>query len=197
MILGNQLEYLVLDGNAYHQSTIPIKWGELPLETFSLQNTDVTGDLSFVRVGATQGTALVDTLQDLWVQDNPGLSGPIPGEISLLQSLTSVKLAGNRLNGSLPPEIGTMFWLEELLLQNNHQLEGPVPAAYSQLPWLKGFRIEGNLVNGTMPDGLCQNRHPKGSLMTLGADCEAPVEINCSCCTCCGVAECVLFESLP
>ena len=116
---GSALEYIVLDGNSY-DSDIPISFSNLQLKMFHLSNTDITGDLSFLIPGAAMGK--FDMLEEFWVENNPSLGGSIPPEISLLLSLTSLKLAGNSLSGTLPADIGNMSWLVEVFLQNNQSM---------------------------------------------------------------------------
>ncbi len=74
---------------------------------------------------------------------NNGLSGPLPGELGLLDQLTELHLAVNDLSGPVPENLGRLTLLNELDLRHNRRLRGALPADMTGLSRLESLRLDG------------------------------------------------------
>jgi len=79
-----------------------------------------------------------------------GLNGTIPPEIGSLDSLNILHLEGNSLQGSLPSEIGNLTKLTDLDLTNN-LLTGNIPTELFNLLNIKYINISLNYFTGNLP----------------------------------------------
>jgi Leucine-rich repeat (LRR) protein len=174
----NQVQYLYIGGNSYN-SSIPETVGDMDnLLYFYAEFSDVQGDLSFVKN--------MQKIYELWVDNNPKMSGPIPSEIGNLKTLESLSLTGCGLNGAIPSEFGSLYRMQQMWLFGN-QLNGAIPASLGNLTRMNRLELEDNQLEGAMPASVCTLRET--SLEILEADCK--VAIDCECCTCCG-PECAI-----
>ncbi|CAB9508224.1 leucine rich repeat [Seminavis robusta] len=171
------LEYLVLSGNAYNTS-IPVEIGNLSnLKFLYVQNASIAGDLSFMEP--------MQSIIECWVDQNPRLGGPIPTTIGNVQTLQSLSITTCGLDGPIPSELGDLRNMVRMWLHDN-MLTGTVPLELGNLFKLQTLALEENLLLGVMPEDICLNRVPLGLLQVLEADCGgATPEIQCDCCTCC------------
>ena len=64
--------------------------------------------------------------------------------------LTSLKLTGTEISGTLPPQIAKLEALRELVV-NEAQLTGTIPEAIAEMPRLQVVRLGGNSLEGTLP----------------------------------------------
>ncbi|XP_028772701.1 probable LRR receptor-like serine/threonine-protein kinase At1g53430 isoform X3 [Neltuma alba] len=78
------------------------------------------------------------------------LSGPIPTSFRHIP-LVTLSLAGNRISGSIPVELGEIASLKDLNLEDN-QLGGPLPHSLGKLPTLRRIRLSANNFTGTIPE---------------------------------------------
>lgn len=178
-----QLKYLDIEGNAYN-SSIPSSISNLPnLRSFYAGNAYLSGSLDFIKG--------MKSINEMWLDQNPGLTGTIPPAIGNLTLLTSLSMTNCSLHGELPSEMGDMAAMEQMWLFGNH-LNGTVPSSIGTLTSLQIFQIENNDITGTMPAAVCRDFQAPGNLTVLTADCAAgtksnnKTKIQCSCCTCCG-----------
>jgi hypothetical protein len=81
-----------------------------------------------------------------------GLSGSLPSEIGLLQSLVGLTLSNNLLYGKLPSDVLNMKDLRKLSLEKN-SLEGTLPDPTS-LPNLQILTMGYNKFSGRLPNSL-------------------------------------------
>ena len=86
-----------------------------------------------------------------WVSH--GLQGSIPPELGSLSGLTSLNLRANALAGPIPTELGNLAALEELWLDGN-ALEGPIPPELGSLARLRDLSLRGNALSGPVPPEL-------------------------------------------
>jgi Leucine-rich repeat (LRR) protein len=88
-----------------------------------------------------------------WTDRTNWLAGPVGtwfGVIVSDQRVSSLKLNGNKLKGSIPAEIGALSSLGVLQLKNN-KLEGGIPAVIWDMTNLKDIRISLNALTGSIP----------------------------------------------
>ncbi|XP_076952463.1 MDIS1-interacting receptor like kinase 2-like [Bidens hawaiensis] len=82
--------------------------------------------------------------------NNDRLEGSIPEEIGLLSNLTYLSLSGNRLTGNLPVSVGSLTHLYYLDL-NKNQLTGPIPPSCGYMVDLIFLALGTNQLNGSIP----------------------------------------------
>jgi hypothetical protein len=70
------------------------------------------------------------------------------------QGLTSIRLMGNSLRGTLPESIGTLSSLKHLCLQSNCGMCGSLPSSIGQLSHLRVLNLNWCSLNGTLPAAL-------------------------------------------
>ena len=81
------------------------------------------------------------------------LRGSIPPELGNLTELIEIDFRNNDLGGSLPPELGNLSSLESLWLSGN-KLSGPIPPELGNLANLTSLYLEGNKLSGQIPPEL-------------------------------------------
>ena len=82
-----------------------------------------------------------------------GLTGSIPPEFGWLAELTDLNLSGNNLRGAIPPELGRLRALKQLDLQDN-SLTGPIPENLGNLTALTELNLARNALTGVIPKAL-------------------------------------------
>lgn len=85
--------------------------------------------------------------------ENLNLYGSLPSEIGLLTNLTSLDVAGNKLQGTLFTEVGNLRKLEVLDLANNI-ITGPLPTELGVLANIQHLDLRNNRMTGTLPNEL-------------------------------------------
>ncbi|MDE2876865.1 MAG: hypothetical protein OXQ93_15600 [Gemmatimonadota bacterium] len=95
---------------------------------------------------------LLETLEGLDLSFN-SLTGSIPSELGQLARLKELDVSGNGLTGPVPAQLGALSELEELVLRSNH-LTDSVPAALGALTALKELDLSGNGLGGRIPPAL-------------------------------------------
>ncbi|XP_024390515.1 uncharacterized protein [Physcomitrium patens] len=85
---------------------------------------------------------------------NNAMTGPMAEDFfTSCQSLVSLYLVGNSLNGSIPASVGSCFQLTDLSLAHN-LLSGEIPGELGQLPNLVDIDLSHNMLTGTIPAEL-------------------------------------------
>ena len=69
------------------------------------------------------------------------------------EHVVGLRLPGNQLSGSLPPELGKLGALDFLYLHGN-QLSGPIPPELGDLAALRILSLHGNELSGSLPAAL-------------------------------------------
>ena len=90
----------------------------------------------------------------IWLRLNgQRVKGTIPPELGRLDKLQILWLRGNELSGRIPPELGDLDSLEQLDLSEN-QLTGPIPPELGSLIKLQYLFIYDNSLAGALPPQL-------------------------------------------
>jgi RHS repeat-associated protein len=112
-------------------------------------------DLTSNNLVGTLPAALKDLsfLKVILIQDNPGLVGSIPPELSQLTQLTQLLLTYNSLSGEIPSQLGNLSNLEGLALHDNN-LTGSIPSQLGNLTKLRTLTLGGNSLTGSIPVSL-------------------------------------------
>mmetsp|Transcript_9984 Transcript_9984/g.21610 ORF Transcript_9984/g.21610 Transcript_9984/m.21610 type:complete len:1577 (+) Transcript_9984:140-4870(+) len=116
------------------------------------------------------------------------LSGTIPPEIELVglgNMLTTLNLSGNNIGGKLAVQLGALKHLEVLDLKAN-DFTGQIPPEIGELFKLTSLELQANELTGVMPPEICQLR--EGVLDELITDCdeEDPFSmVTCEIDSCC------------
>jgi len=135
-------------------------WGtDAAIGTWHGVSTNVAGyvtKLQLTRNGLTGSIppeiGMLETLQDMSLHEN-SITGPIPAEIGNLPELTVLDLWRNRLTGSIPPELGNLENLELLVLWDN-RLTGSIPPELGNFPHLDQLNLSYNQLTGPIPPEL-------------------------------------------
>ena len=88
--------------------------------------------------------------------DSNKLNGSIPSEIGSLPSIVNIWLQNNQLNGTIPHSIGRCHYLREFILKNN-ALTGTLPNIFDYLINLRWLEISLNRLTGPIPHSLWKN----------------------------------------
>ncbi len=91
-------------------------------------------------------------LTELSIEDN-ALTGTIPPEIGLFDSLVKLSLNSNAIEGELPTTLGLLSGLQDLSVHRNF-LTGTLPTELGNLNALQGLALSRNLLDGTIPTQL-------------------------------------------
>lgn len=83
------------------------------------------------------------------------LSGYIPSELGLLDSLTRLELSRNNFSKPVPARLFDAVNLRYIDLSHN-SISGPVPAQIKALKNLTHLDVSSNLLNGSLPEPLTQ-----------------------------------------
>lgn len=168
-----QLMYLEIGGNLFN-TTLPQQIINLPnLEALYVYDNGLEGDLNFI--------SGMSKIVELWMDENPDLTGTIPTTIGHLTKLMSLSITNCDLSGQIPTEIGQLTLMEQMWFFGNW-LSGTIPTEVLQLTNLKILGLEdNNITNTVIPQGLCEK-----DMLALSADCSGTdVTVDCTCCTCC------------
>ncbi|XP_068634392.1 probable leucine-rich repeat receptor-like protein kinase IMK3 [Aristolochia californica] len=102
-------------------------------------------------------------LQSLLLDHNL-ISGKLPASLSRLQNLLGISLSNNRINSTIPDEIGLLPKLRSLDFSNN-DLHGNFPSALCNLSSLVSLNLENNRLDSQIPDSV--NRLQNLSVLIL------------------------------
>ena len=120
--------------------------GTFPRNIVNLTNLYVL-DLS------TQRSCNWSYIRQSWVlscSSSGGLSGTLPAELYILNSLYALRLSGNRLSGTISPLISQLTSLGSFELSGN-RLSGTIPSSISTFTNLYDLTLDNNYFTGTIP----------------------------------------------
>ncbi|KAF8035471.1 hypothetical protein BT93_C1486 [Corymbia citriodora subsp. variegata] len=166
--LSNFSNLILFDaGENQLSGPIPSSLGNLKkLIHLSVESNQLTGDTHGSEIGFLSALSNCQSLQALWLEDNP-LRGSIPESVknfsNSLQILFArnceirgripeeLELSNNALYGNIPSSIGGLECLQRLYLDNNH-LEGPIPDEICNLTGLGELFLHQNRLSGSIPN---------------------------------------------
>jgi len=101
---------------------------------------------------------IMNKLVKLYLDDNPGLTGPLPAEIGQLRDLDDMTLYNTGITGSFPSEIGKLTSLSRFWA-NGVSFTGTIPTEIGNLKALKSLYLDECDFEGTIPSqiGECTN----------------------------------------
>ena len=162
------LKEVLISGNTNLHGTIPSAsvYGSESLEKLSLGPNGFTG-LSFQLT--SEISHLSQTLKTLFLSD-PNIGGSLPTELGTLSHLTVLGAYFTQISGTIPEEIQVLQSLENLFLASTGVLDcstqttlyGTLPAGVAELAHsgtssLTQLTLIGNCLTGTIPGGLLRN----------------------------------------
>lgn len=109
--------------------------------------------LTETEVASWHGVFVAENRVVRLVLNNNNLQGSLPPEIGSLSGLTEIVLSRNRLSGSLPPVIGSLNQLTILDLSEN-QFGGALPAELFTLTSLQYLYLDHNQFGGVLPAAI-------------------------------------------
>ena len=83
------------------------------------------------------------------------LQGTVPPQIGSLHDMTSIMLFDNQLTGSLPSSIGSLVNLRTLVVSSN-KFRGKIPASLAQSQQIRHLDAAFNSFNGPFPDSATE-----------------------------------------
>ncbi|CAJ1974608.1 unnamed protein product [Sphenostylis stenocarpa] len=102
------------------------------------------------------------------------LSGSIPKEIGAMYYLTILNLGHNNVSGSIPQELGKIKNLNILDLSNN-RLEGQIPQTLTGLSLLTEIDLSNNMLSGTIPETGQFDTFPAAKFQNNSGLCGVPL----------------------
>ncbi|XP_054806764.1 brassinosteroid LRR receptor kinase [Prosopis cineraria] len=102
------------------------------------------------------------------------LSGSIPKEIGSLYYVDILNLGHNNLSGNIPEELGKAIKLDILDLSWN-RLEGPIPQSLTGLSMLSEINLSNNFLSGVIPDSAQFVTFSPNSFMNNSGLCGYPL----------------------
>ncbi|KAG2331770.1 hypothetical protein Bca52824_002950 [Brassica carinata] len=86
--------------------------------------------------------------------DGNQFTGNVPDTLSLVKTLTVLRLDRNKLTGNIPTSLNNLTSLQELDVSNNTLESSPIPSWISSLRSLATLRMEGIKLNGSIPNSF-------------------------------------------
>ena len=154
---ASMLTELELGANCFYGS-IPNTLGNLRhLEKLNLVNNYLTRESSTLELRFLSSLTNCVNLTSIVVADNP-LNGTLPvlrGNFST--SLEEFVAFNCNIKGRIPREIGNLSNLMALNLEDN-ELTGPIPTMVGNLGNLQGLFLQNNRIHGSIPNDICHLR---------------------------------------
>ncbi|MQL75582.1 hypothetical protein Taro_007945 [Colocasia esculenta] len=151
LVAGKRYVYMKNDGSSEcHGAGNLLEFAGIRQEQLSRVPTRRSCNFTRVYMGSTQytfnnnGSALFLDLS------YNRLQGTIPPELGRMYYLMVLNLGHNDLSGAIPPELGKLKNIGILDLSHN-ALEGPIPSTFSDLSMLAEIDLSNNKLNGTIP----------------------------------------------
>jgi hypothetical protein len=145
------------DGQEWNQCNRKTEVDDDPICLFSWQSGDTPVEMTKHRwLSETHECTWAGLLCDESEEINKifliqqGIVGTIPTVLTLLPQLQEIDFSFNELEGSIPPEFGSIKDLVLFSVDAN-LLTGPVPSEWANSDNLRAFNVASNLLTGTLP----------------------------------------------
>ncbi|XP_075674618.1 uncharacterized protein LOC142643789 [Castanea sativa] len=155
---ASMLTELELGAN-YFSGSIPNTLGNLRhLERLNLVNNYLTRDSSTLELSFLSSLANCKNLTTIVLADNP-LNGTLPISMgNFSTSLEEFVMFNCNIKGTIPTGIANLSNLMALHLQDN-ELVGPIPTTVGGMRKLQGLYLQHNRLQGFIPNGICLLRN--------------------------------------
>ncbi len=94
-------------------------------------------------------------LSELWIIQEPGITGSIPESIRNLKRATDIRIAMTSISGDIPEALSELESLRSLALYDNN-LTGNLPLWLARMPKLSSFSFSGNCLDGEVAEEITQ-----------------------------------------
>jgi Leucine-rich repeat (LRR) protein len=128
----------------------------------------------------------LSTCSSIAVENLPWRSIFFCEDILTRMTYTGALSLGDKLEGTIPSEIGRCLNMTQLVLHTNLRLTGTVPSELGSMTALEKLQLHSTMLSGSMPDTVCSLRAL--SLKVLDSDCINGFRVQCAqpeCCTEC------------
>ncbi len=95
----------------------------------------------------------LEYLSELWIIQEPGITGTIPESIKNLKRVKDIRIAMTNISGEIPEFFKDMESLRSLSLYDN-KLTGNLPLWLANKPNLESFGFEGNCLDGEVDETI-------------------------------------------
>ncbi|KAJ6808327.1 brassinosteroid LRR receptor kinase BRI1-like [Iris pallida] len=152
LVTGKRYVYLKNDGSSQcHGSGNLLEFAGIRPEGLNRLPSHRSCNFTRVYMGSTHYTINNNISMIFLDLSYNELSGSIPKEVGRMYYLMVLNLGHNSLSGPIPPELGSLRDVGVLDLSHN-ALEGPIPGSFSGLSMLSEIDLSNNQLNGTIPE---------------------------------------------
>ncbi|MQL96394.1 hypothetical protein Taro_029069 [Colocasia esculenta] len=153
LVTGKRYVYLKNDGSSEcHGAGNLLEFAGIRQEQLSRVPTRRSCNFTRVYMGSTRYTFKNNGSMLFLDLSYNLLEGEIPRELGSLYYVMVLNLGHNLLSGLIPPDLGGLKSINILDLSHN-SLEGPIPATFSGLSMLSEIDLSNNRLNGSIPEG--------------------------------------------
>ncbi|KAJ6815926.1 brassinosteroid LRR receptor kinase BRI1-like [Iris pallida] len=152
LVTGKRFVYLKNDGSSQcHGSGNLLEFAGIRPEGLNRLPSRRTCNFTRVYMGSTQYTFDNNGSMIFLDLSYNRLEGSIPKEMGRMYYLMILNLGHNSLSGPIPPELGSLRYVAVLDLSHN-ALDGPIPGSFSGLSMLSEIDLSNNRLTGTIPE---------------------------------------------
>ncbi|XP_055828975.1 receptor-like protein 15 [Solanum dulcamara] len=153
------LKYLLLDGNALDKNFLQSSGVMSSLKVLSLSNCNLNGTLPIQEcsMGGNFPNWLLENnprLEELYLDGN-AFTGTL--RFSFLPNLKTFDISNNKIQGQLPPNIGSVLPNMLRLQMSKNMLEGMLPSSFGDMKKLQCLDLSYNKLSGDLPIELARN----------------------------------------
>ncbi|KAK4359972.1 hypothetical protein RND71_022201 [Anisodus tanguticus] len=167
----SNIEYLLLDGNTLDENFLGSSGVMSSLKVLSVAHCNLSGTLPLQDFLSLSQCNIGGNFPNWLLENNPKLGevyldgNAFTGylQLSFLPNLKALNISNNRIQGQLPPNIGSIFPNLVVLTMSNNLLEGLLPSSLGDMKDLLCLDMSYNKLTGDLPIGLAR----KGSFLNF------------------------------